>query len=334
MSDAIKICPVDEVLLRWLRGQIDPRTGQSISQHLKECEVCADVVEGLKLYKRQEVIEMDLATLDKRIDKLVKPNFRIRLIAYAAAAMILLATGVIWMMYNKQLQQEQPMVLVPETPEQKRADVLKKADTTQDQLYAYHTETKTVAPKEEIVPSTKEVVKTSDANKKAVRTETVPASGTSQDDLNPKQTESEKEDVDNSKPNPQAESKDDANGNDENLNEVDVVSVAKRKEASRKKESDSKSKAKSAANENYAKSDYDFIKEADAYVKQGKYADAVETLDKVSSNKSSPYYEESLWQKAQAQKAQGKKNSYKRTLKQIVEHKGKYAEKAKSLLEE
>lgn len=334
MSDAMKICPADEVLLRWLRGQIDPRTGQAISQHLKECEVCADVVEGLRRYKRQEVIEMDLAALEKRISKLVKPNFRVKILTYAAAAIILVATGIIWVVYSKQLQQQPPIVIVPETPEQKKADVLKKADTTQDQLYAYNTETKTVAPKEEIVPSTKEVVKTSDANKKAVRTETVPASGTSQDDLNPKQTESEKEDVDNAKPNPQGESKDDATSNDENLNEVNVVSVAKRKEASSKKESESKSKTKSAANENYAKSDYDLIKEADAYAKQGRYADAVETLDKVSSNKSSPYYEESLWQKAQAQKAQGKKNSYKRTLKQIVDYKGKYAEKAKALLEE
>ena len=64
-------CIPEEKLLNYIEGKLSPQDANSVEQHLLECELCSDALEGLKLLhpEKARAITAELNNkIDQRID--------------------------------------------------------------------------------------------------------------------------------------------------------------------------------------------------------------------------------------------------------------------------
>ena len=58
MKKTNKICYDEKQLLKYLNGEVDNQTAQQIEEHIANCEICMDVMEGLLMIENQEELEI------------------------------------------------------------------------------------------------------------------------------------------------------------------------------------------------------------------------------------------------------------------------------------
>jgi anti-sigma factor RsiW len=90
-------CPSHERLLDYSRGLLTGEERHRIETHLVDCEMCSDELEGLSLMKDPsrlgEIVKEIQAGIDERRSRVVR--MRIRTVALAAAALLLLSIGTV-----------------------------------------------------------------------------------------------------------------------------------------------------------------------------------------------------------------------------------------------
>jgi protein TonB len=82
-------------LLNYINGSLNPADAAAIEHHLSHCEICTDVVEGLRLINTTEDFHSNIQQLNKMIDRSIQKKKRIHfftpLRSVAAAILFLLA---------------------------------------------------------------------------------------------------------------------------------------------------------------------------------------------------------------------------------------------------
>ncbi|MBT8195549.1 MAG: hypothetical protein KJO64_03930, partial [Bacteroidia bacterium] len=85
-------CPSSEDLQQYIAGSVSESDANVIEQHLENCEMCSDALEGLQAFSSEGEISIVTAELNKKVDELVGAKEQNKIIApwYKIAAVIAL----------------------------------------------------------------------------------------------------------------------------------------------------------------------------------------------------------------------------------------------------
>jgi len=93
-------CPSQEVLKNYFDNKLSGSEKHLVEEHLVDCEMCSDELEGLSLLKDEESVKVIVDSLNKKITgkktRTVKLEFRI----LAAVAIITLVIGIVYVLQN------------------------------------------------------------------------------------------------------------------------------------------------------------------------------------------------------------------------------------------
>lgn len=100
----LSTCYTEEVLQDYIAGNLDAKKAKQVAQHIENCEMCADVSDGLRLMSDSSNLSDKVNLLNSMIDSKVKKRksnfFLTHLRSIAAAILILVALGSV-LMINK-----------------------------------------------------------------------------------------------------------------------------------------------------------------------------------------------------------------------------------------
>ncbi len=101
-------CPSEDMLLRYVEGTLSETEKRKIEEHLTDCEMCNDEVEGLMLLDEPSKISSIEAEINTKIDILIrkekKTNFKF---FFKIAASIVLIFGLGTLMYFQLITEKQ-----------------------------------------------------------------------------------------------------------------------------------------------------------------------------------------------------------------------------------
>ena len=102
MKKKNKICYDEKQLLKYLNGEVDKETSHQIEEHIADCEICMDVMEGLLMIENQEELEHHTHQINKEIDKKIfslnqQHSFLYRYRAIVAVFLIVFVSGVVFL---------------------------------------------------------------------------------------------------------------------------------------------------------------------------------------------------------------------------------------------
>ena len=112
-----------DAMVRHLSGQFSKAEREAIEKHLQTCDMCADALEGLKMFRSSLAVERALEQIDDRIDqrderKSIAPVWR----RYAAAAVVLVVMGAgLWLVNDVMLTPADNMAMTREATKENNA---------------------------------------------------------------------------------------------------------------------------------------------------------------------------------------------------------------------
>jgi tetratricopeptide (TPR) repeat protein len=103
-------CLSEIILLQYLSGQISSSDKRAVEDHIRECEMCADALEGASMQDTKEYIKA-VRRIDDRVDSKVSGSSSSRYAVWAAAACItiFLTGGLIWYQDIREKEREKQM---------------------------------------------------------------------------------------------------------------------------------------------------------------------------------------------------------------------------------
>jgi periplasmic protein TonB len=106
-------CFSEQELLDYISGNLSEDKAKIISNHINECEICADVVDGLKMFSEPQQFIANVESINNLIDNRInqkkkKESFFTPLRSIAAAVLILAAVGSVLIInqYSKNINTE------------------------------------------------------------------------------------------------------------------------------------------------------------------------------------------------------------------------------------
>lgn len=336
-------CISNQTWQDYAAGRMDERSKALLLAHAASCAVCADILEGISLMKEPALLEQQVKRINDAVDlrTVITKTRNINTLWYVAAAILVMACGISWYIYTP--QEEQPIALrqqpeqAVEQPIQERQEIVhSKEQVLEPGKHRENSQTETAReeikvlvpekplPAEQVVITRKRALTDTQYDKTAIEAEPAGLADAS---------------VTETKTNEDA-AKQAAD------QETEIIATGSRnvsqQKAIAKKSKETYPSAYSANNNaglnNYnlrgARMDTDSLtyQRALQQYQRSQYDSSAATLSVIVSDPSSAFHEEAMLLAAKLHIAKGDKAAAKKTLKALVDLKGKTLKESEQLL--